>query len=361
MKLAVIILILSCLGQSLFGQVDFASKQLINNTIVYQDFNNKTQFYYTPLGLKLVTDKDGKPEFKFLEMRYTGTRTSGDQGTHRFKSILSFRVSQYQPTQLKRDSIITALVQQGFIVKTLQPVTLNNLKAKLIHAADTIYGGFFENRNSNSNFVERDFTLRLSPEDAQLLSDSFENQQPTLSVNYQFSTKGYNDFPTELSVTKDPLTEGLSELIKKGKDSVNHELSERIIYADALQITIDTNQWPYLIQQIDINERIPPEYAAIDLYCFDFNNEMRPDLYAKRIDIKAEGVGGSSVTFRHTFKFNEPDQYAKTLKFIYAVKLDQPYEYRITEVLHDGTFKRHQWQIKDSWNEILDVTTKQKL
>ncbi|MCB0376661.1 MAG: hypothetical protein KDD04_12135, partial [Sinomicrobium sp.] len=114
---------------------------------------------------------------------------------------------------------------------------------------------------------------------------------------------------------------------------------------------------PDLTKQIDINERIPPEYAALDVYCFDFNNAIREDLYAKRVEFKAEGVGRGEVSFKVTFRATEPDIYAKTIRFIYAVKLDKPCSYRITEIFKDGRTERSKWTAVENWHQILDVTT----
>lgn len=351
------------------AQPDAASKQVINDIIIYQDYAEKERFYYVPYGLKLITDADGKPEFKFIQMRYTGTKAYDDQGTHRFRSLLNFSVSQYTPTKKERDVIIDSLQNKGINISSLQPIPVSNIQTTLVHAADasiadslkhTISGGFFENNSNPSrsiNFKERDFTLRLNNEDAQLFWDSFQGNQPTLSVNYAYTAKLTNIKPDEFIAEGSEEFEERMEGFEIEKDSVV-QLEEVVIKSDALPIVIDTEKWPNLIKKIDINEQVPSDYAALDVYCYDFNNEIRDDLYAKRIEIKAVGVGGNDVEFKETFSSKHPDEYAKNIRFIYAVKLSEPYQYRITEIFHNGSFQRHEWETATSWHQILDITSK---
>jgi hypothetical protein len=348
------------------AQVDFATKEVIDNVVVYQDSKIKGLFYYAPYGLQLVKDNKGKPDFKFIQMRYTGTKLSGDQGAYSFKSLLRFKVANHVPSQTKRDSIKKVIKNKGFVINKLQPLPIHNLQASLIHTAegDTVSkkysSGFFENTDvsaANSYWTERDFTLRLNNEDAQLFWNSFQGTQPTVSVNYSFSAKGINSLSDELFASgPGTFTKTMEEFATK-KDSINTSLNEKIVVSGALSIIIDTRQWPDLTKQIDINERIPPEYAALDVYCFDFNNDIRKDIHAKRIEIKAEGVGGNEVVFKNTFKATEPDVYAKTIRFIYAVKLDKPYSYRITEIFNDGRTEKSEWKTVENWHQILDITS----
>jgi hypothetical protein len=147
----------------------------------------------------------------------------------------------------------------------------------------------------------------------------------------------------------------MGERKSAGKDSL---LNTRIIKAGAFEVTIDTEKWPDLIAKIDINEQIPPDYAAVDVYCYDFHNNLRPDLAQKKVEIEAAGVGGEKVILRYTFRSDTPDIYAYDMKFPYAVKIDVPYRYRLTEITRSGTVTRADWKTRQSWNGILDITSK---
>lgn len=353
-----------------FGQANLDTKQVIDDLIIFQDYTDASVYYYAPQGLKLVVDKAGKPSFKFIQMRYTGTRATTDQGDFRFKSLISLKVAQHLPEKTKIDSIKNVLLQRGYPVTTFKSMGLSNINAKLIHAADafldstkTIANGFFEEATmptQNTNWKERDFTIRLNNKDAQIFWEGFKSNQPTISVDYSFHAKVFSNTNRTLVVDGSEAFETAIIASIAEKDSTSIKLKEVIVNAGAIPIVIDTERWPDLIKQIDINEQIPPDYAAIDIYCYDFNNELRADLYAKRIEIKATGVGGKEVKIKKTFKYDTPEVYAQTTQFINAIKLSEPYQYRITEIFHDGSYHKTDWITKASWNEILDITTKPK-
>lgn len=368
-RLQYIFILVLVFGFNANAQPDAASKQIINHIVLYQDYLKKDQIYYVPYGLKLITNSEGKPQFKFIQMRYTGTHAYGDQGNTRFRSLLSFSVAQNKPTNKELDQLIDSLRLKGLYAKSLQPIPISNIKATLVHAADAatvdslkhlVSGGYFEshaNASQSIDWKERDFTMRLNNHDAQLFSESFQGNQPTLSVNYSYSSKLTNLKLEELTVTgSEDFVEAMGSFVAE-QDSIP-QLQEVIIKSDALPITIDIEKWPDLIKKIDINSQIPSDYAALDVYCYDFNNGIRDDLFAKRIEIKAVGVGGNDVTYTSTFNTKHPDEYAKSIQFIYAVKLKEPYQYRISEIYKDGNFKRHSWVTADSWHQILDITTK---
>jgi hypothetical protein len=348
-----------------FAQPDFASKRVIDRVVTYQDQQTKTLFYYAPYGIQLIKDRSGKPDFKFTQMRYTGTQLTGDQGSARFKSLLRFKVANQAPSRTKIDSLKQTLKKQGLVVTTLKPLPIHNLRAIVLYAAvnettKEFTEGFFEGADAPANayWTERDFTLRLGNEDAQLFWDGFQKGQPTLSITYTFATKGVNSTGQELEVSgSEEFVNRMKEQFAPQKDSLATTLQERVVLAGSLSLYIDTQKWPDLVKQVDINERIPPEYPALDVYCFDFNNDIRKDLYAKRIEIKAEGVGGGDVLFKNTFKASDPDSYAKTIKFTYAVKLNKPYSYRTTEIFPDGSMKRSDWKTQENWHQILDITS----
>jgi regulatory protein YycH of two-component signal transduction system YycFG len=84
---------------------------------------------------------------------------------------------------------------------------------------------------------------------------------------------------------------------------------------------------------------------------------MRYDLFAKKIELKATSINGSSITRAFLFKFNQPDQYARNIQFGYAVRFDKPFYYRVTEITQDGEATVSDWKQKESWNEIIDITS----
>ena len=362
-----ILLILLWVGCSAFAQPNRSTRQVIDGAVIYQDNTNKTRYYYAPYGLKLVKNNEGKPDFKFIQMRYTGTKLTKDQGAFSFNSLLRFKVANHVPSMGQRDNIKKIIRSKGMIITKLEPLPIHNLKASLKHTAgnDSVAkkfdNGFFdgtEKASANSYWTERDFTLRLNNEDAQLFWTTFQGDQPTISVEYTFFTKWLNSMENELSVSgSETFTEAMKEGFTKNEDSINNSLKEEIVISGIVSINVDTKKWPELLKQIDVNEQIPPDYAALDVYCFDFNNEIRKDISSKRVEIKARGVGNGEINFKTTFRAAEPDIYAKTIRFIYAVKLDEAYSYRITEIFNDGRLKKSDWEEVENWHQILDITS----
>jgi hypothetical protein len=135
-------------------------------------------------------------------------------------------------------------------------------------------------------------------------------------------------------------------------------IATRLVKADAFAINVDVGLWPELLKKIDINEGLPPAYAALEVRCFDFANDTRPDLAVKGIDIAATGVGGQTITIpTQKFLRSEPDLYARQIRFPYAVKLTQPYRYRLVEYTVEGDKRVSGWVEVNSWASHLDITT----
>lgn len=367
-----IVLMLVLISINVFTQPKKSSRRNIDGVIVYQDMLKRTRYYYVPYGLKLVVNKEGKPHFKFIQMRYTGTKVTEDENSKRFRSLLSFRVANHIPSKSTINGIILKLRGEGVTIQDLQPIAISNLDSELVYATnnevkDTISksfkNGFFENtenNNRNQNWKERDFILRLDNEDAQLFRESLQNNRPTISLNYAFLAKfKSDDFDKIVATGSEEFVRKFEEGNKKN-DPSEDELIEIEINVGSLSIDINTNKWPDLIKQIDLNERVPAEYAALDVYCYDFNNAIRDDLDSKRIEIKAISINGKEIVFKNTFTRTQPDIYAKNIKFIYAVKLSKPYQYRVTEIFNDGTSMQTDWLTKKQWYGVLDITASQK-
>jgi len=135
------------------------------------------------------------------------------------------------------------------------------------------------------------------------------------------------------------------------------EPGSHLVRAGATSVTADAARWPDLLRRVDINEGIPPAYALLDIYCYDFRDELRADLYLKRVQIEAEGVAGDPVHREVIFERSAPDLYAHSLRFPFAVRLDHPYRYRVIEVSRDGRVTEGNWIKVESWARPLDVTS----
>jgi hypothetical protein len=372
--LLILILFLFLTDGVICAQPDLARKYVLDSFVAYRDARISDLFYYLPGDLKVATDNDGKPDFKLLLMRYTGTRTYDDQGTQRFRNLLQMRIihSTYTSEELRA---VREKLKAYVPDPELRAIPVKNLKAVLICSAAGPEGnqentvaeqeGYFSQENDNTDrneyWKERSFIIRLDNAAANILWDALQDQQTILSVGFAFYSDVFNSLKTDLSgYGSGAATDRLNEMIRTGNENAAADslLDTRVIKAGAFEVIIDTEKWPDLITKVDINEQIPPDYAAVDVYCYDFHNNLRPDLAQKKVEVEAAGVGGDKVTLKYTFRSDAPDIYAYDMKFPYAVKIDVPYRFRLTEITKSGVVSRTEWTTRQSWNGILDITSK---
>lgn len=358
--------VLAMMTVDILAQPNLNNKINIDGTIVYQDAVDPQVYYYAPGKLNLVTDESGKPAFKFLQMRYTGTKATADQGAQRFNSIIKIKVSFENPTIGKMKEITRQLATDNEVVK-LKALPLQKIEAMLVYAAigetesenNVLTGGFFGNGSEDQSAIwqERIYTLRLDKYSAQAFQQAFENGKSLLSFDYAYYTNGIYKEEESINVEGDPeLVNEMKERFSSLNDSSNQVVDSKMIMANAFQILINSDQYPDLIEKVDINQHIPPDYAAVDVYCYDFHNKLRNDLHAKKIEFKAVGVGKHEVISKVVFRERSQDIYAQNIRFKHSVKMEQPLKYRITEVKKDGDINVSDWIVKEGWSQILDVT-----
>jgi hypothetical protein len=130
-----------------------------------------------------------------------------------------------------------------------------------------------------------------------------------------------------------------------------------VVRAGAIRIGVDTRRWPDVVRQVDVDGRMPAGFAALEVYCYDFRDGRRPDLFEKTVEIEAESVGGRPVRQQVTFARAHPDVYSTGLRFPVAVRLDRPYRYRVLEFRPDGSSATGPWLKGGDWIALLDLTT----
>jgi hypothetical protein len=207
-------------------------------------------------------------------------------------------------------------------------------------------------------WTERIYTLGLDATDAQLLSEALERGSLALSVGYAFLADGIaSDQPLQELTGSPELVDALKKQLFPKDEKEKPGAGPHVVRAGAVGVTVDTKQFPRIVQRIDINDSAPPGYAALDVYCYDFNQGGESPLYEKQIEIDAAGIGGKRVQLKAVFSRAHPDLFARSLRFPVAVRLDRPYRYRVLEIAQDGTQKTSEWRERSSWTELLDVTT----
>jgi hypothetical protein len=314
---------------------------------IYPDDRRADVFYYGPGEIVLETEADGRPRLTFLQVRYTGTGSAGTRGTIAFRSLLTFDVRQ---SGVDPQTLVAVRAAAGLArPHELRPLPIQRLQAILVHPAVTgstptspapegaasLPEGHFEAAEGEAaagSWSRRTYVLPLDAADAQLLGDSLRKGRLLLSLDYAFYAR------------------------KGAVRSVRSE-ADVLVRAGTTAIAIDAQRWPELLRQVDVNEQVPPGYAALDVYCYDFHDALRPDLYEKQVEIEADGVGGRRVSLSTTFGRTQPDLYARSVRFPVGVRLDRPYRFRVSETALDGTARAGAWKTVASWDRILDVTS----
>lgn len=375
MNIPAFILYISCLaGLSLCAQPVISHREIISGISIYPDLKKKNVYYYAPGDIVLATDNFGVPQYKFFQMRYTGSLATGDQGQLNYRSILEFTV-QLKHLDVATIDEINKTLKSRTAKPELHPVPIKRIEAGLVYALDqageqkgkatTVSGGKFEQGDAEGSadelWTERMFTLSLDNISSQLLWSTLEKGQTVMSLCYSFYTPGIVDSLPEVMLTSstqlpEDLKDELTEFVEESKkDTVKRTV---LIKASATALTVDIKQAADRIKKIDINEsRIPPDYAVLDIRCYDFNNGLRPDLYAKRLEAIATGMDGKEVKQTVTFYSSAPDIYYSGLRFKYAVKMDRPLKYRVVEINNSTAPLYGKWMEQKSWNKLIDITT----
>lgn len=352
------------------AQPDLSQRKQVGTLIVYADDRRSNLYYYAPNELTLAELLPGKPDFHVLQMRYTGTAAGGDQGRQVYRSLLNFRVRMPAVTVDELQAAKGILSPRADFIE-LRPLPIRRVEAVLVYTAlnaeaepskpTALPAGYFQESekekttSSDVYWSERIYTLSLDNDTAQVFWSAFQKGQVVLSIGYAFLADGVEHDANIVRLT------GSAELIEALQSQIGKQSSDprqrtiTVVRAGAFAVTADAGKWPDLFKRIDLNDRVPPGYAALDIYCYDF---QRRDIqvYEKRVEIEAEGVAGDLVRIDTKFRGKQPDIYARNLRFPFAVRLDRPYRYRVVTTALDGTMTETPWVMQDNWVRILDVT-----
>ena len=93
-------------------------------------------------------------------------------------------------------------------------------------------------------------------------------------------------------------------------------------------------------------------YTGLDVFCFDFIENLEENLYAKIVEVAIPTTGRDLV---ESITFKEGGEYRSRIEFKLAKDLDQPYRYRILRIYNDGSQKTTPW-LEKSGESLLDIT-----
>ena len=355
-----IILCITC-AVGLMSQPIWNSAQEISGTKVFRDLINENLFYYTPKPLRIAEESNGRPKFKLVQLRYTGTFATADQGASRNINLIQMNV--IMPNVTNRDLNI---IRDAFDKKVkLRPLPLKNAEGFLVSALGGEYrrlgasSGFESgSKNQEGLWVERNFTLRLDNHDAQILWEQVDDGKLALSVNYSYYAEFVETAAQDYNIKGDSIEVAKLSKIINDQTSSDSTLSTKIFHSDAFSIYINRSEYPESIQQIDVNESLSIAYPFLEIRCYDFSHDLRPDLGIKSVEIEAVSVSGQRIILpKINFSKSKPDQFVQQVKSDFAININKPFRYRVSDVLLKGDRQVQEWQTKSGWIGVLDIST----
>lgn len=395
---ATLLVLTACCVPALHALPDFSGGRRAGAIEVFPDHQRGDLYYYPPSGLRLVQDTEGRPGMHLLQVRYLGTRSAGDRDRSLQRSVLSFRVELVEPPTEVRSEARRLLEGNGHRAE-LRPVPVARIETVMVFApagadganadsADERGGvqqsnvegvllpeGAFEAEDDAglgsraSYWHERRFALRLDAATAQLLLEALRRDQGLFSLGYAFFARGIGAAGTERPTGSPALVRALRRRIRadagrRSTATAGGAPQIQLLVSGATSIAADLGRWPDLVERVDLNQRTPPGYGLLDVYCFDFRDGLRPQLALKRVELEASAAAGGAqgdtrgetVRRELTFEATAPELTLHTLRFPFAVRLDAPYRYRVVEVARDGRQTVGPWRTRRSWEALLDVT-----
>jgi hypothetical protein len=365
-----LVMTILCWAASAHAQPDFSRLQASHGIPVCPDAKKGDTFYYLPNDLAIRRGPQGRPELRFVMMRYTGTAAGGDQGKFRFRNILQFDVAMLtrnaDSLARAKSDLTRAHPRLAFVPIPIRKVdamvsyaSVGDTSSTRLGRADLESNATKNDASGGSYWQERTFTLGVDNETAQLFAQSLRKGMLTLSVGYAFYGRGkVEGSPEFIRTATDPRFQKMMDQLLAPADSDSVLAQDAAIHVGAFAVEIDTSAYAQFVKQIDLNEAVPPGYSVLSIYDYDFNNTLRPDLFEKTVEIEAVGAGGGKVQASAEFRFDQPEIYRKSVRFRYAVQMTQPYRYRVREMDQNGEETVSAWVSVQDWTPILDVTTR---
>jgi hypothetical protein len=321
----------------------------IDGITFYRDHRNEQLFHYPPAPLDLYRDRNGVPGISISIVNYQGTSSRGDSGRKIERGILSIRLAAQKGYVASVLNAERKLRQQygSITVRPIVPETSHlsftleemlgdgglNLDATFARLEDE------DDQDGNSSSYwgpAPTATLSLSPEDAIIVKDALRDANLFASITFDFQSTGIEPSAEDGRLAEDA----------------------RTVQSDSIPLYVDDQYWEDVYSYVDLNELAPPDYPLLSVICFDFA-WGRDDLELKVVDIRAKSPGVGWVYAQAAFSISEPEVSSAEIRFRHAVEMDQPPEYRISEISIEGDEFRSEWRVAASW-EWLDVSELQE-
>ncbi len=292
----------------------------IEGTRVYQDHKDYSTWYISPSKPSLKLKDDKSPDYGLSIYRYLGRKGTGDSGDFWVKGVLTFGIDRSNESGLNT-KIRKALREKGINSPRLKSIPVSASKATLI------FSGHEQVFESGLRWKSGIMVIPLDKENAEILWGAVEKGQTLVSIAFEETLAGVKKTGDEWQPATAPLSFTLS-------------------------VEMDMSAYPDHFKKLDLGGRMKVGYTGIDLFCFDFVENLDENLYAKMVEVAIPAAGRDLV---ESFTFKEGGGYSTRIEFKLAKDLDKPYRYRITRIYKDGGQEISPWKEK-SGETLLDIT-----
>lgn len=321
MKKAQILLIWLIGACPVWAAPDLSGFVDVNAVRVYEDNQKPGRFYLSPPAPRLNTENG--PGYGLDVFRYVGTKATSDQNAFRIRGVLSLSLER------KRDPAEISRIRRELLFKGRKPSQMTSMPVKQT-TVRLLYGGQEMRWEYESRWTPKEVRLPLDKVLSEILFEALEAGQTQISLvleealsGVRLSDDGWKQQTTRLSRT--------------------------------LSLTMDMSAHPDAFAKIDLGAQQTRAYTGLDVFCFDFIEGLTKDLYLKQVEVAIPTPGRDLVK---KVEFREGGDYRARIQFDLSRDLDQPYRYRVTRILTDGTRRVAPWQEKYG-DTLLDVTAYQ--
>jgi hypothetical protein len=292
----------------------------IDGIRVYRDHEKRNIWYISPGPPMLEKRQDGSPAYSFDIYGYIGTKGTGDSGEFRVRSVLSLGITRANDP--KKNTKIKKTLKSSFGgTIRLRSMPVSSASGRLLFADNEMTW------SQGTRWGGKTLVLPLNSNMAQLLWDAAEVGQTLISVVIEENMPGMKTID--------------------GKKEKNET-----VVSWTLPIELNMKAYPDNFAKTELGGRMVRGYTGIDVFCYDFLEELEPDLYAKIVEVAIPTTGRPLVK---EIIFKEDTDYRARIDFELAKDLDKPYRIRITKIFKDGTKEQMPWETKTG-ETLLDIT-----
>lgn len=316
---------LACCASLCHAAPDLDNFTDIEGVRVYADQENSREYYLSPAAPLLNSRPDRTPDYGLSLYRYLGTKGTGDSGSFRVRGVLTFGIDR------ARESGVTAQIRKELRIRGTRSPRLKSMPVSGSQVT-LIFADQDDSREYGLRWKAGTMVVPLDSHMAEVLWDAVEAGQVLVSVSIEETLDGVR----KANDNWDPSTTSMTWVVPVEMDMAAH---------------------PDHFQKIDLGGRMKVGYTGLDIFCFDFIENLEEDLYAKIVEVAIPTAGRDLV---ETVTFKDDGEYRSRIEFKLAKDLDEPYRYRITRVRQDGTRDAGVWQEK-AGETLLDITAYKNL